>query len=58
MLPMKAYHSPKAMRGLVLTKEQILSLIGGTPVAQWVKRRPTGLAERIRVPLEAKSSQP
>ena len=29
----------------------------GAPVAQWVKRRPTDLADRVRSPLEAKSSQ-
>ena len=30
----------------------------GAPVAQWVKRWPTDLADRVRSPLEAKSSQP
>ena len=35
-----------------------LSLNLGAPVAQWVKRWPTDLADRVRSPLEAKSSQP
>ena len=30
----------------------------GAPVAQWVKRWPTDLADRVRSPLEAKSSLP
>ena len=30
----------------------------GAPVAQWVKGWPTDLADRVRSPLEAKSSQP
>ena len=30
----------------------------GAPVAQWVKRWSTDLADRVRSPLEAKSSQP
>ena len=30
----------------------------GAPVAQWVKRWPTDLADRVRSTLEAKSSQP
>ena len=30
----------------------------GATVAQWVKRGPTDLADRVRSPLEAKSSQP
>ena len=30
----------------------------GAPVAQWVKRWPTGLADRVRSSLEVKSSQP
>ena len=30
----------------------------GAPVAQWVKRWPTDQADRVRSPLEAKSSQP
>ena len=29
----------------------------GAPVAQWVKRWPTDLADRVRFPLDAKSSQ-
>ena len=32
--------------------------IGGAPVAQWVKRWPTDLADRVRSSLEVKSSQP
>ena len=28
------------------------------PVAQWFKRWPTDLADWVRIPLEAKSSQP
>ena len=28
------------------------------PVAQWVKRWPTDLADRVRSPLKAKPSQP
>ena len=31
---------------------------GGSPVTQWVKRWPTDLADRVRVPLEVKFSQP
>ena len=30
----------------------------GAPVAQWVKRWPTDLADRVRSSLEVKSSQP
>ena len=30
----------------------------GAPVAQWVKRWPIDLADRVRSPLEATSSQP
>ena len=30
----------------------------GAAVAQWVKRWPTDLADRVQSPLEAKSSQP
>ena len=30
----------------------------GAPVAQWVKRWPTDLVDRVRSPLEAKSSEP
>ena len=30
----------------------------GVPVAQWVKRWPTDLADRVRSSLEVKSSQP
>ena len=30
----------------------------GAPVAQWVNRWPTDLADQVRVPLEAKSCQP
>ena len=30
----------------------------GAPVAQWVKRWPNDLADRVRSPLETKSSQP
>ena len=30
----------------------------GAPVTQWVKRWPIDLADRVRSPLEAKSSQP
>ena len=32
--------------------------VGGAPVTQWVKRRPTDLADRVRSSLEMKSSQP
>ena len=32
--------------------------VGGSPVAQGVKRWPTDLADRVRSPLEVKSSQP
>ena len=31
--------------------------IHGAPVAQWLKRWPTDLADRVRFPLVAKSSQ-
>ena len=31
---------------------------GGAPVAQWVKRWSTDLADRVRSSLEVKSSQP
>ena len=34
------------------------SLISRSPVAHWVKRWPTDLADRDRSPLEAKTSQP
>ena len=34
------------------------SLSLGAPVAQWVKRWPTDLADRVRSSLEVKSSQP
>ena len=30
---------------------------GGDPIAQWVKRWPTGLADQVRSPLEEKSPQ-
>ena len=32
--------------------------VSGAPVAQWVKRWPTDLADRVRSSLEVKSSQP
>ena len=32
--------------------------LAGAPVAQWVKRWPTDLADRVRSSLEVKSSQP
>ena len=32
--------------------------IGGAPVAQWVKRWPTNLADRVGSSLEVKSFQP
>ena len=44
--------------------EEIKELVGGilkptgAPVAQWVKRWPTDLADRVRSSLEMKSSQP
>ena len=34
------------------------SLLKGAPVAQWVKRWLTDLADRVRSSLEVKSSQP
>ena len=34
------------------------STLIGAPVAQWVKRWPTDLADGVRSPLEAKSSEP
>ena len=37
---------------------QVLITFVGAPMAQWVKRWPTDLADRVRSPLEAKSSQP
>ena len=33
-------------------------LVRGAPVAQWVKRWPTDLADRVRSSLKVKSSQP
>ena len=30
----------------------------GAPVAQWIKRWPTDLADRVRASLEVKSSHP
>ena len=33
-------------------------VVEGAPVAQWVKRWPTDLADRVPSPLEADSSQP
>ena len=37
----------------------LLALVSlGAPVAQWVKRWPTDLADRVRSSLEVKSSQP
>ena len=33
-------------------------LFAGSPVAQWVRRWPTDLADRVRSLLETKSSQP
>ena len=39
---------------IVITIHQQL----GAPVSQWVKRWPTDLADRVRSPLGAKSSQP
>ena len=33
-------------------------LFEGAPVAQWVKRWPNDLADRVRSSLEVKSSQP
>ena len=42
-------------RAMVLGK---LPVPGRAPVAQWVKRWPTDLADRVRSPLVAKSSQP
>ena len=35
-----------------------ISVISEPPVAHWVKRLPTDLGNRVRSPLEAKSSQP
>ena len=48
-----ALHGPsvKAYIGVVLYRSRI-------PVAQWVKRWSTDLADRVRSPLEAKSYQP
>ena len=34
------------------------TFIANFPVAQWVKRWPTDLADRVRSPPEVKSSQP
>ena len=34
------------------------SICEGAPVAQWVKRWPIDQEDRVRSPLEAKSSQP
>ena len=36
----------------------ILLLGAGAPVARWVQRGPTDQTDRVRSPLEAKSSQP
>ena len=33
-------------------------ILVGAPVAQWIKRWPTDLADRVRSSLEVKSSQP
>ena len=42
-----------------ITHVSSLSLYtAGAPVAQWVKRWPTDLADRVRSSLEVKSSQP
>ena len=43
-----------------LVKTSLVSFLWyiGAPVAQWVKRWPTDLADRVRSPLEAKSCQP
>ena len=40
-----------------LTLRPFHHLILGAPVAQWVKRWPTDLADRVRSSLEVKSSQ-
>ena len=37
---------------------QFVCLISGALVAQWVKRWPTDLADRVRSSIEVKSSQP
>ena len=43
---------------IFLMHVQATPQIGGAPVAQWVKRWPTDLADRVRSSLEVKSSQP
>ena len=47
-----AYYLCTAVHTHLLTKRP------GAPVAQWVKRWPTDLADRVRFSLEVKSSQP
>ena len=40
------------------SNDEAVSPLIGAPVAQWVKRWPTDLADRVRSSLEVKSSQP
>ena len=42
---------------VALSMQELPRLLGA-PVAQWVKRWPTDLADRVRSSLEVKSSQP
>ena len=54
------WHRIKARRPSKYPLHQSLcfSILLGAPVAQWVKRWPTDLADRVRSSLEVKSSQP
>ena len=44
--------------GLIPSKLALAQQNIGAPVAQWVKRWPTDLVDRVRSSLEVKSSQP
>ena len=43
---------------LVVGSQYMVSFRNGAPVAQWVKRWPTDLADQVQSSLEVKSSQP
>ena len=45
-------------RKIISSPIQLFNILTGAVVAQWGKRWPTDLADRVRSPLEAKSSQP
>ena len=46
------------LKEIIFSSKREFFLSRGAPVAQWVKRWPTDLADRVRSSLEVKSSQP